>query len=271
MQQELDIWNNNDAFGFIQQEWSGDASIVVKVNSLTNTNQWAKAGIMIRDTNDTDSAHAMIVVTPERGVSFQRRLSAGDRSYSTTYAGVKAPQWLKLIRTGNVIRSYFSADGGTWMPLGKATVDLQTNVQVGLVLTSHDAGKTATASYYGYDVKDPQDELIINKFILVNADTDEDIKEIFHNETIDLLQLGHNISIKVEVNDKPGSIVFNVDGEQFQVENNPGYYIAGNSGSDVDVWEVSSGPVSVEATPKSESGGSGVSGETLKIKLNIKK
>ena len=266
-----DIWGQVDAFGFVQQEWDGDVTVITKVNSLTNTNQWAKAGIMIRDTNDDDSAHAMIVVTPERGVSFQRRKAAGQSSKSTTIPGVKAPQWLKLTRTGNTVRGYYSADGGTWMPIAKDTIDLQANAQVGMVLTSHDAGKTATASFSGVEVKDPQDELVLTKYTLVNADTDKDVKEIFHNETIDLLQLGHKISIKVEANDKPGSIVFNVNGSLFQVENNPGYYIAGNSGSDVDVWNPAAGTVTIEATPKSQSGGSGVSGETLKIKLNIKK
>ena len=137
-------------------------------------------------------------------------------------------------------------------------------------MTSHDSVKTATASYYGYELKDPQDELVINKFILVDADTDKDIREIFHNETVDLLLLG-NISLKVEANDKPGSIVFDVDGSKFQVENNPGYFINGNSGSDVNIWNVPSGSVTIGATPKSESGGNGISGETLQIKLNIVK
>lgn len=266
-----DIWGKNDAFGFVQQEWDGDVTVIAKVDSLTNTHEWAKAGIMIRDTNDTDSAHAMIVVTANRGVSFQRRTSAGQASKSTTYPGVKAAQWLKLSRTGNVIRAYFSADGGTWMPLAKDTISLESNVQVGMVLTSHDSAKTATASFSGLEVKDPQDELVVTKFVLVNADTDEDVREIFHNETIDLLQLGYNISIKAELNGTPGSLVFTEDGTLVQVENNAGYFISGNTGSDVDVWTVYEGSTVIGVTPKSEKGGAGLSGETLQVKLNVVK
>src|SRR5439155_21744421 len=41
-----DIWGTADAFHFVSQPLSGDASIVAHVASLTNTNAWAKAGGM---------------------------------------------------------------------------------------------------------------------------------------------------------------------------------------------------------------------------------
>ncbi|MCM8536296.1 MAG: Ig-like domain-containing protein [Lentisphaeraceae bacterium] len=265
-----DIWNNSDEFGFVHQNWSGDLTIVAKVQSLTETHEWSKAGIMIRESLGESSAHVMLVVTPENGVSFQYRSVAGYKSYSKKVQGVTAPQWLKLVRTGNTFRSYFSTDGGSWMPLGKTEVDMFEDVKTGLVLTSHDSSKAATATFSGLELKDPQDELIIEKYVLVNADTDADVKEVYYNDTIDLNEYG-NISLKVTLNDTPGSVVFKVNGSQVQIENNAGYFIQGNTGSDVDAWLIGAGTHTVETMPKSEKNGAGLSGETLKLKLNIVK
>jgi len=69
----VDIWDNSDQFHFAYKELSGAGTIIAKVESVENTHEWAKAGVMIRDTLDADSRHAMMVVTPAQGVSFQRR------------------------------------------------------------------------------------------------------------------------------------------------------------------------------------------------------
>ena len=51
-----DIWDNADQFRFVYKQLSGNGSITVKVDSLINTNAWAKAGVMIRETLEADSA-----------------------------------------------------------------------------------------------------------------------------------------------------------------------------------------------------------------------
>ena len=43
-----DIWNNADQFHFAYRVVSGDLDVSVRVASLTNTDAWAKAGVMIR-------------------------------------------------------------------------------------------------------------------------------------------------------------------------------------------------------------------------------
>ena len=75
-----DIWNTADAFHFVYQPWTGDGEIIAQVESVQNTDVWAKAGVMIRETLSASSKHAMMVVTPGSGVSFQRRTSTGGSS-----------------------------------------------------------------------------------------------------------------------------------------------------------------------------------------------
>src|SRR2546423_14518814 len=44
-----DIWGASDAFRFHAQPISGDGTITARVTGIGDTNGWAKAGLMIRD------------------------------------------------------------------------------------------------------------------------------------------------------------------------------------------------------------------------------
>jgi hypothetical protein len=141
--------NYHDEFHFAYKRLSGVGSIQVKVLSVSNTNAWAKAGVMIRQTLDANSVHAMVVVTPASGVSFQRRVTAGASSASDTQAGITAPQWVKLERTlaGAFIASH-SADGSSWTPLANpVNINMQGDVYIGLALTSHNVNATCIAEF----------------------------------------------------------------------------------------------------------------------------
>jgi len=144
-----DIWNEADQFHFAYQQLSGAGSIVAKVDSVSNTNGWAKAGVMIRDTLDADSRHAMMVVTPSQGVSFQLRTATGGVSESDTVPGITAPQWVKIERSlGGLVRASYSADGNTWTQLGASMpVTMNLPLYIGLALTSHSPGVACEAQF----------------------------------------------------------------------------------------------------------------------------
>jgi hypothetical protein len=59
-----DIWTATDAFHFVYQSLTGDGSITARVASISNTNQWAKAGVMIRESLAANSKESSLVVTP---------------------------------------------------------------------------------------------------------------------------------------------------------------------------------------------------------------
>ena len=151
-----DIWDVSgigtgfhDEFHFAYKTLSGAGSIVARVESVENTNDWAKAGVMIRETLDADSVHAMIVVTPAHGVSFQRRNVTGDTSASDTTDGISAPYWVKITRDlfGN-FTTYHSTNGSTWEMQGTPdNISMGTNVYIGLAVTSTDAALTCRAVF----------------------------------------------------------------------------------------------------------------------------
>jgi hypothetical protein len=147
-----DIWAVNgveaDEFHFAYKMLTGAGSIVAKVNSVQNTNVWAKAGVMIRESLNPDSAHAMMVVTPGSGVSFQRRPGTAQTSLDTTTAGLAAPYWVKLERSiSGTFTAYHSANGTAWTLQGTETIQMGSNVYIGLAVTSHDAALTCQAVF----------------------------------------------------------------------------------------------------------------------------
>ncbi|MCW1912560.1 M60 family metallopeptidase [Luteolibacter sp. GHJ8] len=142
-----DIWGTADAFHYVWQPLSGDGQIIARVASVENTDGWAKAGVMIRESLTTGSKHAMIVISPSNGVSFQRRTATGGSSTSTTTAGITAPRWVRITRTNNTLATSYSSNGTTWTTLGSATISMAANIQIGLAVSSHNNTTDCTAVF----------------------------------------------------------------------------------------------------------------------------
>ncbi|MHC4204018.1 MAG: hypothetical protein ACYSTT_05160 [Planctomycetota bacterium] len=145
-----DIWNQSDEFHFAYKTLSGTGSIVARVESIDNTNSWAKAGVMIRETLNADSKHAMMVVSAASGISFQRRVeTGGDSTSDDDSGGLTAPYWVKIERdlAGN-FSAYSSANGSSWQKLGVSEpIQMGTNVYIGLAVTSHDTALTCQSVF----------------------------------------------------------------------------------------------------------------------------
>jgi hypothetical protein len=151
-----DIWDNADDFRFVFKQLNGNGSVAVKVESLVNTNGWAKAGVMIRENLNAGSPMAYMIQSFSNGASFGWRQTTDGAPGSQTQTGITAPQWVKLTRTGNAFTAQYSADGKTWTDIKNATgqvvsttILMGTNVYIGLCTTSHDAARTTTAEYSG--------------------------------------------------------------------------------------------------------------------------
>jgi len=151
-----DIWNAADEFHFAFKMLTGPGSIVAQVLSVDDTDPWAKAGVMIRETLDAGSKFAAVYITPGNGCRFQARGDTGIDATSDTsvvtseQTAVTAPYWVKLERdiAGNY-RGYYSADGSSWtsMSWNPVNIMLSSNAYVGLALTAHNASATCEAKF----------------------------------------------------------------------------------------------------------------------------
>jgi hypothetical protein len=151
-----DIWNLADQFHYAYKTLTGVGSIEAQVLSVSNTDPWAKSGVMIRETLDAGSKFAAVYITPGNGCRFQARTDTGIAAtsdtavVSTQQTAITAPYWVKLERdaAGN-FRGYYSASGTTWTPMSwnPQSITMGSNIYVGLALTSHNNNATCTAKF----------------------------------------------------------------------------------------------------------------------------
>ncbi|MEA3226903.1 MAG: PA14 domain-containing protein, partial [Planctomycetota bacterium] len=146
-----DIAGTADEFHFAYKTLTGPGSITARIDSVQNTHDWAKAGVMIRATLDQDSAHAFACITPGNGVATQGRTVAAGSSFNTNQSGITAPHWVKLERdiAGNFTVSH-STNGSAWQPVelsAPTAIPMDGTVYVGLALTSHNTSETGEAKF----------------------------------------------------------------------------------------------------------------------------
>ena len=124
--------NYTDQFTFVHQPMAGDGTVVARVSSQLNSQEWARAGLMIKQNTTAGSPYAAIMVTPRHGVRLQA-------NFNTDIPGpdLGAPRWLRLTRSGAVITGSESTDGTTWHPVGTVRVGaLAPTAEIGMFVAS---------------------------------------------------------------------------------------------------------------------------------------
>jgi hypothetical protein len=194
-----DIWNQADEFHFAYKILTGPGSIVAKVLSVEQTDPWAKAGVMIRETLDAGSKFAAVYITPTNtdgtatnGCRFQARTdtdaSATSDSGVATAAqmAIVAPCWVKLERdvSGN-FRGSYSANGSTWtsMSWNPQNISMSSNVYVGLAVTAHNANATCEAKLSNVTITGTVSQQWANQDIGITSNAAEPLYVAVSNST----------------------------------------------------------------------------------------
>ena len=150
-----DIYGTADQFRYVFKPLSGDGTIIAKVISVSNSDPWAKAGVMIRETLAANSTFAAVYIAPGNGCRYQARLTTGGGATSDTavtqLAHIRAPHWIKMERIGSTFNAYDSNDPATdpWHPLAwnPQTITMAADVYIGLALTSHNVNVMCVAEF----------------------------------------------------------------------------------------------------------------------------
>ena len=144
-----DIWNTQDAFRYVSQSLTGDGEIRARVTSQTNTDPWAKAGVMIRDGSAAGAVNALVALTPNNGFTFQSRATASGSCISTAGPALNAApnNWVRLVRSGSLFTAYVSGTGTAWTQVGTVTLSMGSTVSAGLAVTSHNNTTASTAAF----------------------------------------------------------------------------------------------------------------------------
>ncbi|MGE0445986.1 MAG: hypothetical protein AB7P99_12225 [Vicinamibacterales bacterium] len=147
-----DIWNTADAFRFAYVPLTGDGSIVAQVTSVEPVHAWTKAGVMMRASLGAGSQHAMMIVSAGKGLAFQRRVAANGISTHTAGGSGTAPEFVRMVRSGNQFTASHSHDGVNWTVVGSETINMPATIYMGFAVGSHVYGNLATATFGSWSV-----------------------------------------------------------------------------------------------------------------------
>ena len=143
-----DIWETADGCRFVSRSLSGDFVITARLDSMSNTDYWAKAGLMVRESNAAGSRNVCLLVTPEGGgTRMQWRNTTGGSTSDHELSGSNAPLWLRIVRSGNTFTAWQSNDGSTWTNAHAVTLAMTSAVLLGLTVTSHRNDTLNTAAF----------------------------------------------------------------------------------------------------------------------------
>lgn len=139
------IASTADQANFLYLPFSGDGTIVARVASVQGSR--VQAGVMIRETLNTNSTLGCTCYSTY-GYFYYRATTGANLSYQGDVSIPPFPYWLKLVRSGNTITSYLSANGIFWTQLESSeTITMASSVYAGLVVSSQSNSSLATATF----------------------------------------------------------------------------------------------------------------------------
>lgn len=126
-----------DVFHYVYQPViTNYTELTIRVDSIKNTNTYAKCGIMFRQNLDQYSPYLFLNFRPSGWTFFQQKALAG--AYPTTIKNVVAstPSWLRVLNYGNKYIAYTSPNGDDWTPFDSVTLAMGPNYYVGIAYTT---------------------------------------------------------------------------------------------------------------------------------------
>ncbi len=122
--QGSDIWGAADGFNFLYETKTGDFDVVVRQKSITHSSQWAKGGLMVRETLEPFSRNWNVVNTPLASDGIMapdnsgygssavecntRNITGGDSAGWDSNRGAPSAYpnaWVRLTRVGDVLKA----------------------------------------------------------------------------------------------------------------------------------------------------------------------
>lgn len=142
------LGGTSDAFHFVSMPATGDCSITARVVTQSNSHNYARAGVMIREGTAHNARFADAIITPANGAYQQFRTSAGG-SASTVSAGAgDEGYWLRVTRVGNVFTTEKSTNGTSWSLVSiPRTISMGSSTQIGLVVCAYSNNTVSTVTF----------------------------------------------------------------------------------------------------------------------------
>ncbi|MFK4303762.1 pectin methylesterase-like acyl-CoA thioesterase [Paenibacillus sp. RC254] len=127
-----DVDSKADFFHYAYQKWEGDAEITARVEKITPVDDHAEAGVMIRESLEPGSKMAYMALAfvkyGKQGILISRDQTDGNTKRASMETFITTPYSVRLVRQGQKITGWVSADGLTnWEKVGETVMNLPDN------------------------------------------------------------------------------------------------------------------------------------------------
>ena len=137
-----------DNFRFVYQPLSGNGEIKVRLSSVANTGTSGRIGVIIRESLTSGSKYAFMGISPAGTFTWQRRSkTSGSTSSAASTTGTPPNVWMRLVRTGDTLDGYRSADGTIWTLVNSRSITMATTIYIGFGVASGSSNTLNTATF----------------------------------------------------------------------------------------------------------------------------
>lgn len=152
------IWAKQDQFQYVWREITGNFTAMATMRFLGRGADHRKAGIMVRQSLDTDSTYADVVIHGNGMPGLQWRSKQGEdtNAFDLPFDGPGTFQ-VKLVRTGVRMYMYLAKDGAALKEIAHTEVSFRGPVLIGLAVCSHqkDASDSVIFSNVSVEAQTP--------------------------------------------------------------------------------------------------------------------
>jgi hypothetical protein len=150
-----------DAFPYVYKTLSGDVTIIAKIAgipTLTTLGDGPRVGIIARNSASTNASFVWLVQEANGVIgNYRRSVDGGTASFGPTYAqglvgGQLGQAWIKLVKVGSVITSYYSMNANpetnnAWILLNTHTdLSFGSSFLVGFTAFNYNYGVTGAVN-----------------------------------------------------------------------------------------------------------------------------
>ena len=146
-----------EQFHFVSKSFLGDGVFSARLGKFEPGFDRVQSGVTLRDGSSAAGPCIELLANADGSLLLRWRATA-EKPFELIKAEGAAPQWLKLVRTDDTFSAYASSDGVNWRQIGDAkTISMPRNVRAGLLITSGDEKKVATASFDSVQLNDSRE------------------------------------------------------------------------------------------------------------------
>jgi regulation of enolase protein 1 (concanavalin A-like superfamily) len=151
------IWAKQDQLQFAWREITGDFTVTATMRFLGKGADHRKAGIMLRQSTDTDAAYVDVIVHGNGMPALQWRARKGEDTNAFDLPLEEPGGFrIKLVRTGPKMHMYLAKEGAEPVRIGNTEVTFTGPILVGLAVCAHDANASETVVFSDVSIERSQ-------------------------------------------------------------------------------------------------------------------